>query len=51
MLQFDQNSWSGESRRNGNLSVGDASGQHLYMHPDDPHNETKFTSAASEYFK
>jgi hypothetical protein len=45
-----------ESRQNGSVIIGDVTEQHLYGGPliasgDDPNNDTKFASAASEYFK
>jgi hypothetical protein len=56
-LQFELDAWTVESRQNGSVTVGDVTEQRLYGGPiiatgdDDPNNHTKFTSAASEYFK
>jgi hypothetical protein len=44
-----------ESRQNGSVTVSDVTEKHVYgpiiASGDDPNNHTKFTSAASEYFK
>jgi hypothetical protein len=54
-LQFELNAWTGEPQHNGSFSVGDATERHLSgpisATGDDTNNHTKFTSAASEYFK
>jgi hypothetical protein len=61
LLQFELNAWTGEPHRNGSFSVGDGDGdgdateRHLSgpigAISEDTNNHTKFTSAASEYFK
>jgi hypothetical protein len=57
LLQFELNAWTGEPHRNGSFSVGvgDATERHLSgpmsAINEDTNNHTKFTSAASEYFK
>jgi hypothetical protein len=57
LLQFELNAWTGEPNGNGSFSVGvgDATERHLSgpigAISEDTNNHTKFTSAASEYFK
>jgi hypothetical protein len=57
LLQFEPNAWTGEPHSNGSVTVGvgDATERHLSgpigAISDDANNHTKFTSAASEYFK
>jgi hypothetical protein len=55
-LQFELNDLSGETRQNGSVTISDVTEKHLYDAPiiasgDHANNDTKFTSAASEYFK
>lgn len=56
LLQLEVNAWSGETRQNGSVTISDVTEKHRYDVPiittgDDANNDTKFTSAASEYFK
>jgi hypothetical protein len=55
LLQFELNALAGETHRNSSFDVGDATERHLSGPIDavseDTNNHTKFTSAASEYFK
>jgi hypothetical protein len=59
VLQFELNALAGETHRNSSFGVGvgdgDASERHLSgpigAVGEDANNHTKFTSAASEYFK
>jgi hypothetical protein len=55
LLQFELNALTGEPHHNGSFTVGDATERHLSAPfgsaGDDANNHTKFTSAASEYFK
>jgi len=55
LLQFELNAWSGETRQNGSVTISDVTENRPYDVPiiatgDDANNDTKFTSAASEYF-
>jgi hypothetical protein len=54
-LQFELNSWSGETRQNGSVSISGVTEQHLYDAPvianGDAASDANITSPASEYFK
>jgi len=56
LLQFKLNAWSGETRQNGSVTISGVTEKHPNDVPiiatgDEANNDTKFTSAASEYFK